>query len=139
MPVEVRELSWDFTHYEIDNVNSIGNIHHAVVIHISRSECKCGIRFTHHIVNDAYGITNIYFAVTIHVANSNRRFDVNIERFITEYMPLSIAIHQPILLMKLSEGAVGFHLGNDGVDKGEKIVLPLAHQHTDFSVGEGSV
>ena len=41
--------------------------------------------------------------------------------------------------MKLSEGAVGFHLGNDNVDKGEKIVLPLAHQHTDLSVGEGSV
>ena len=38
--------------------------------------------------------------------------------------------------MKLTEGAVGFHLGNDGVDKDEEIVLPLAHQHTDFSVGE---
>ena len=38
--------------------------------------------------------------------------------------------------MKLTEGAVGFHLGNDGIDKDEEIVLPLAHQHTDFSVGE---
>ena len=38
--------------------------------------------------------------------------------------------------MKLTEGAVGFHLGNDGVDKDEEIILPLAHQHTDFSVGE---
>ena len=38
--------------------------------------------------------------------------------------------------MKLTEGAVGFHLGNDGVEKDEEIVLPLAHQHTDFSVGE---
>ena len=36
--------------------------------------------------------------------------------------------------MKLTEGAVGFHLGNDGVDKDEEIVLPLAHQHTDFSL-----
>ena len=40
--------------------------------------------------------------------------------------------------MKLTEGAVGFHLGNDGVDKDEEIVLPLAHQHTDFSVGENT-
>ena len=41
--------------------------------------------------------------------------------------------------MKLSEGDVGFHLGNDNVDKGEKIVLSLTHQHTNLSVGEGSV
>ena len=27
--------------------------------------------------------------------------------------------------MKLTEGAVGFHLGNDGVDKDEEIVLRL--------------
>ena len=39
-----------------------------------------------------------------------------------------IAIHQPVLLMELAQGAVGFHLGNDGVDKGEQIVLTFAHQ-----------
>ncbi len=32
--------------------------------------------------------------------------------------------------MKLSEGSVSLHLGNDGVDKSEEIVLTLAHQHT---------
>ena len=38
--------------------------------------------------------------------------------------------------MELSEATVGLHLGNEVVDKGEEIVLTLAHQHTDFSVGE---
>ena len=52
---------------------------------------------------------------------------------------LFIAIHQPALLMKLSEATVGLHLGNDGVDDGEEIVLTLAHQHTDFAVGERSI
>lgn len=42
-----------------------------------------------------------------------------------------IAIHQPVLLMELAQGAVCFHLGNDGVDKGEQIVLTFAHQHTN--------
>ena len=34
--------------------------------------------------------------------------------------------------MKLTEGTVSLHLGDDGVDKGEEIVLTLAHQHTLF-------
>jgi hypothetical protein len=38
--------------------------------------------------------------------------------------------------MELTEGTVSLHLGNDGVDKGEEIVLTLAHQHTDFAVGQ---
>jgi hypothetical protein len=59
-----------------------------------------------------------------------------LRRAFLSYLPLFIAIHQPVFLMKLTEGAVGFHLGNDDVDKDEEIVLPLAHQHTDFSVGE---
>ena len=32
--------------------------------------------------------------------------------------------------MKLTESSVGFHLSNDGVDKGKEIVLTFAHQHT---------
>ena len=40
--------------------------------------------------------------------------------------------------MELSEATVDFHLGNDGVDEGEEIVLPPAHQHANLSVGEGS-
>ena len=41
--------------------------------------------------------------------------------------------------MKLTESVVGFHLSNDGIDKCKEIVLTLAHQHTNLSVGEGSV
>ena len=35
--------------------------------------------------------------------------------------------------MELSEATVVLHLGNNGIDKGEKIVLTLAHQHTNSS------
>ena len=38
--------------------------------------------------------------------------------------------------MQLSEATISLHLGNDGVDEGKEIVLSLAHQHTDFTVGE---
>ena len=41
--------------------------------------------------------------------------------------------------MQLAQCSVGLHLGDDAVDEGEKIVLTLAHQHTDFAVGEGAV
>ena len=67
----------------------------------------------------------------------NREFKLKVLQAL--YMQLLIAIHQPVLLMELAQGAVGFHLGNDGVDKGEQIVLTFAHQHTNFSMGEGSV
>ena len=45
-------------------------------------------------------------------------------------------LFKSIFLMQFTEGAVGFHLGDDGVDKCEEIILPFAHQHTDFAVGE---
>ena len=50
-----------------------------------------------------------------------------------------ITIHQPVLLVEFTEGTVSLHLSNDGVDKGEEIILTLAHQHTDFAVGEWCV
>ena len=41
--------------------------------------------------------------------------------------------------MELSEGSVSLHFSNDGVDKGEEIVLSLLHQHTNLSVSKGGV
>ena len=38
--------------------------------------------------------------------------------------------------MQLAQAAIVLHLGNDTVNKSEKIVLTLAHQHTNLSASE---
>ena len=40
--------------------------------------------------------------------------------------------------MELSEATVGLHFGDDGVDKGEEIILTLRHQHTNLPEGLSS-
>ena len=39
--------------------------------------------------------------------------------------------------MQFAKGAVGLHLSDDGIDKDEKVVLPLTHQHTNLAMSEG--
>lgn len=41
--------------------------------------------------------------------------------------------------MELTETTICLHLGDNGVNKGEEIVLTLAHQHTYLSVSERCV
>ena len=41
--------------------------------------------------------------------------------------------------MEVAKASICLHFGNDGVDEGKEVVLSLAHQHTNLSVGERSV